>query len=111
MSDIQIGNLTSMLERQMLGAERSKKIEAMRAESSARSSGGASFSETLENAVSSVNELQKNADESVKELAKGKGSLHETMISMEKADLAIRTITSVRGKLIDAYQEVMRMPV
>jgi flagellar hook-basal body complex protein FliE len=33
------------------------------------------------------------------------------MIAMEKAEVALKTVTAVRNKMIEAYQEIMRMPV
>ncbi len=106
--------LTSMLERQLLGREAAAS-KADESRSSSRETGpsqsGASFLDSLKNAIAETNELQKSADAAAKNFAAGKGSLHETLIAMEKADLALRTITSVRGKLIDAYQEVMKMPL
>ena len=115
MSDLKIGNLNSMLEQRLLGADRvsaaKKPMASVEAGSASSSQSSASFLDTLKGAIETTNELQKGADGAAQEFAKGKGSLHETMIAMEKADLALRTITQVRGKLIDAYQEVMKMPV
>ncbi|MBX9769565.1 MAG: flagellar hook-basal body complex protein FliE [Bdellovibrionales bacterium] len=73
---------------------------------------GASFSDTLKDAIHSVNDLQKDADTKVQNLATGKSqNLHETMIATEKADIALRLMVQVRNKIIDAYQEVMKMQV
>jgi len=118
MSDIRFGNLNSMLQERLLGA--GSKVASSRSEVSVgTSSAGAgagsqdskSFLETLKGALETTNDLQKGADKAANNFAAGKGSLHETMIAMEKADLALRTITQVRGKLIEAYQEDSRMPV
>jgi flagellar hook-basal body complex protein FliE len=38
-------------------------------------------------------------------------SVHDTMITMEKADLSLRLTTKVRNKVVEAYQEIMRMQV
>jgi flagellar hook-basal body complex protein FliE len=38
-------------------------------------------------------------------------SLHDTMIAMEQADLSFRLMMQVRNKIVDAYQEIMRMQV
>jgi flagellar hook-basal body complex protein FliE len=73
---------------------------------------GASFSDTLKDAIQSVNTLQQDADTKVQNLATGKTqNLHETMIATEKADIALRLMVQVRNKIIDAYQEVMKMQV
>lgn len=71
-----------------------------------------SFAETLKDAVQNVNELQKNADVQMEKLATGKtDNIPEVMIAAEKADIALRLMVQVRNKVIEAYQEVMKMQV
>ena len=72
---------------------------------------GASFADALGRAVAEVDGLQISADRSAQALALGGGNLHETALALEKADIALRVATKVRNKLVDAYQEVMRMSV
>jgi len=76
-----------------------------------RAAGGPGFSEMLAGAIEKVDALQGQADGEAQRLALGAGNLHETAIALEKADLALRVLTKVRNKVIDAYQEVMRMSV
>ena len=74
--------------------------------------GTANFVEHLKNAVSDVNDLQKTADKAAEALASGKTkNIAETMMAMEKADIAMKTMLAVRGKLLEAYREVMKMQV
>lgn len=71
-----------------------------------------SFSEILKNLINQVNELQNKADESVQKLVSGETeSIHQVMIAIEEADLAFRLMMEVRNKLIEAYQEIMRMQI
>ena len=74
-------------------------------------SGGPSFAETLGQALGSTDALQRSSDEEVSRLAAGAGNLHETSLALEKADVAMRVLTKVRNKLVEAYQDVMRMSV
>ena len=70
------------------------------------------FSELLMNSVQKVNSLQEEANDAIQKLASGKSkNIHETMLAVEKADIAFRTMNQVRNKIIDAYKEVMRMQV
>jgi flagellar hook-basal body complex protein FliE len=70
------------------------------------------FSDALSKAVHDVKSLQQNADKAIQNLQPDSaGSLHEAMIALEKADVSFRTMMTVRNKLIEAYQEVMRMSV
>lgn len=77
-----------------------------------KNKGTASFEEVLRASLQEVNELQKEADEAIRELAKGQSQdLHRTMILMEKAELSLKLMVQVRNKLLDAYQELTRMPI
>lgn len=73
---------------------------------------GASFGTLLQQAVDSVNSAQHDADAAARAFALGQApSIHDTMITMEKADLSLRLTAKVRNKVVDAYQEIMRMQV
>jgi flagellar hook-basal body complex protein FliE len=73
---------------------------------------GNSFANTLKDAVGKVNELQQEADFKMQQLATGESTdIADVKISAEKADIALRLMTSVRNKMIDAYHEIMKMQV
>lgn len=75
-------------------------------------SGEGSFADTLKNAVGKVNELQQQADVKMQQLATGETTdIADVKIAAEKADIALRLMTSVRNKMIDAYHEIMKMQV
>lgn len=71
----------------------------------------AEFTDALAAAVEKVDALQVGADAEAQKLANGDGNLHETMIALEKADVAMRVAMKVRSKLVEAYNDVMRMTV
>ena len=72
----------------------------------------ASFGAWFANEVSAVNTSLVNADNDIKKLAAGETqSLHDVMIAMEEAKLSFQLLAQVRNRLLDAYQEVMRMQV
>lgn len=74
--------------------------------------GQGSFGDVLKSSLAEVNRLQKQADAAITELAKGdKVSLHETMIAMEQADVSFKLMMEVRNKIVEAYQEIMRIQV
>lgn len=73
---------------------------------------GKTFADTLTEAIGQVNEIQKESDLKAQELATGKtDDIAGVMLASEKADIALRTMVQVRNKIIDAYQEIMRMQV
>lgn len=62
--------------------------------------------------LDSVNNLQIQSGEMRKELATGGDvELHDVMIAAEKASISMSLTTQVRNKLLEAYQEIMRMSV
>ena len=70
------------------------------------------FSDVLSNALSDVNQLQLKASHSSVDLAAGKvQDISEAVIATEKATIALQLTMQVRNKIVDAYQEVMRMQV
>lgn len=74
--------------------------------------GGPSFGEMLVQAVSGVSALQQNAGETVRRFATGEQiDIHQVMIAMEQASTAMALTMQVRNRLVEAYQEIMRMQV
>jgi flagellar hook-basal body complex protein FliE len=74
------------------------------------SSGG--FSDALFKAVAEVSNGHQNADKTIMNVQAGQtDGLHEAIIALEKADVSFRTMLTVRNKLIEAYQDIMRMQV
>jgi len=72
----------------------------------------ASFGEFLANSIGEVNSLQNKANESIQRLVTGENkNIHETMLTVEKAEIAFKTMNQIRQKVLDAYREVMKMQV
>lgn len=70
------------------------------------------FGAAFTNALTDVNKDIVNAQKTSEEfLTEGKHDLHEVMIALEKADVSFRYLNQVRNKVLDAYNEVMRMQV
>src|SRR5690242_16642602 len=70
------------------------------------------FGDLLGKMVGKVNQLQQNADSNIQALATGESKgLHEVMLAVEKASVSFQLLTQVRNKAVEAYQEIMRMPV
>lgn len=73
---------------------------------------GKSFADTLKGAIENVNQLQKASDKAAQDLATGRtDNVADVMIATEKADIALRVMVQVRNKIVDAYQEIMKMQV
>ena len=74
--------------------------------------GDAGFGEALTRALGDVNALQQAADASVQDLSLGRTrDVAGTLIAVEKANLGFQLTLQIRNRLLEAYQEVMRMPL
>lgn len=70
------------------------------------------FGQTLDTALGNLSQMQINSDQAMQKLAAGENvDLHQVMIATEQTDIAFRVALSLRDKLVEAYQEVMRMQV
>ena len=74
-------------------------------------SGG--FAELLKSSINAVNEAQTSAADMAAALERGEKSvtLPEVMIALQKASLSFQAMTEVRNRLVNAYQEIMNMPI
>jgi flagellar hook-basal body complex protein FliE len=88
--------------------------EALPSEEQASTAGenAATFSQILKDSLDKVNLYQTQADTSIKELVAGRNkNIHETMLTIERADTSLKLMMQVRNKILDAYREIMRMQV
>lgn len=72
---------------------------------------GAAFGGELGRAVQALDKVQVAADEQASAVARGAGNLHEMSMALEKADVAMRLAMRVRNKVVETYNEIMRMGV
>ena len=76
------------------------------------SKGFKTFGDFLSNSINEVNKLQNQANESIQKLVTGENkNIHETMLRVEQAEIAFKTMNQIRQKVLDAYREVMKMQV
>jgi flagellar hook-basal body complex protein FliE len=73
--------------------------------------GGGTFTDALSAAVNAVSAQGTVAEQKAAELAQGQGNIHETALALEKADVSMRLLLKARNKVVEAYQELSRMPV
>lgn len=71
-----------------------------------------SFSDVLKSSIDEVSRLQQDDSKAVDDLTTGKTeNVTGVMTAMEKADVAFKTLLSIRGKLMDAYEEIKNISV
>ncbi|GAF63718.1 flagellar hook-basal body complex protein FliE [Alkalihalobacillus trypoxylicola] len=71
-----------------------------------------SFKAAFQEALNAVNEAQHESQQKTQLLATGNiEDLHEVMIAGQKASITLQATVEVRNKVVEAYQEIMRMQV
>jgi flagellar hook-basal body complex protein FliE len=69
------------------------------------------FGAALGQALADVIRVQQEAQQASRALAEGRADVLETVVAVQKADVAFQLVVQIRNKLVEAYQEVMRMQV
>jgi flagellar hook-basal body complex protein FliE len=73
---------------------------------------GGSFADMVGQLVQEVDAKGKTAESEMKHLMLGESdNIHRSMIAMQEAGVAFTLLVEVRNKLVESYQELMRMPV
>ncbi|RCX15509.1 flagellar hook-basal body complex protein FliE [Anaerobacterium chartisolvens] len=71
-----------------------------------------SFADHLKNALNSVDNMQNYSEEAANALAAGKAdNIDEVVVAGQKAEVALLLTIQVRNKILDAYNEIMRMQI
>ncbi len=97
---------------QVLAQMRTMRIDAQGG-GEAKVEEGANFGDMLKNSIDQVNTAQHKAREMSTqfELGEGNANLAEVMVAMQKSSVSFQTMVHVRNKLVEAYKDVMSMPV
>ncbi len=71
-----------------------------------------SFVDQLKNAMTEVNDLQTRRETMVEQMVTGEATeVHDVMIAAKESQLAFELLLEIRNKLLESYQEIMRMQV
>lgn len=108
MSDMQINRL--LAEMRAMAAQAGMRPEAS---TEAQAEGPTDFGALLKASIDQVNSSQDNATTLAQNFEAGapNADLGEVMVALQKADISFKAMTEVRNRLVNAYQEIMNMPV
>ncbi len=84
---------------------------ALKGATAVATGGGSGFAEALQGLVKSVEESSAGANAAVTGMLDKTNDVHDAMIALQRAEMALELTVQVRNKLVSAYQDVMRMPV
>jgi flagellar hook-basal body complex protein FliE len=80
-------------------------------DNAASATGAPGFADALGKVVEAVESTESQANNAVTGMLGGKTDVHEAMIALQRADLTLQFSVQIRNKLVQAYNEIMRMPV
>ena len=69
------------------------------------------FADALQQLVGAVDQSSGEANDAVGRMLEGTGDVHEAMLAVQKADTMFQLTVQIRNKIVQAYQDVMKMPV
>lgn len=72
---------------------------------------GDTFGQSLMNLVENVEQTGADANQAVSNMIDKSGDVHDAMIALQRAEMTLQLTVQIRNKLVQAYQDVMRMPV
>ncbi len=72
---------------------------------------GDSFAEALRDATDDAIATLKTSEQESMKAAMGQADLNELIVAVSKAELTLQTVVTVRDRAIQAYQDIMRMPI
>lgn len=98
--------------REIQQAAQAGQVESTQSTQVAGAVQGTGFGEVLNQFVGEVNDKQLASSQAVNDLLSGKDvPLHQAMIAMQEAGVAFQLMVEVRNKLLEGYQEMMRMQI
>jgi len=89
----------------------SRIMESGGAEKGTQSTGGPSFSALLKDAVGSVLDAGKKSDSQTMAMTSGKANVMDVVTAVAETDVAVSTLVSVRDRVIQSYEDIMKMPI
>ena len=117
MSQMDINNVLAQIRsisaQAKIGAGPAAAANAIGGPAAAGKSGATEFANLLRQGIDQVNQTQKGADALATAFQKGTPGveLPQVMLEMQKASVSFRAVTEVRNRLVNAYQEIMNMPI
>jgi flagellar hook-basal body complex protein FliE len=73
--------------------------------------GGGEFSQLVQNAMTDMTQATRAAETQMVQTVQGQGSMIDVVTAVASAEASLETVIAVRDQVIQAYQEIMRMPI
>jgi flagellar hook-basal body complex protein FliE len=73
--------------------------------------GGGSFADVLKSSVEQFTSTQKASDSVAAQAVAGKANMVDVATAISNAEVTLEAVVAVRDRIVQAYQEIMRMPI
>jgi flagellar hook-basal body complex protein FliE len=93
------------------GASRATLGKGLKAAVGGATGGGEAFAESLGKLIEGVEGSQVEANAAITNMVENNGEVHDTMIALQRAEMSLQLTVQIRNKLVQAYQDIMRMPI
>lgn len=77
----------------------------------ARTQAGGGFGASLQQAMQNMVDTGHNADRQATQALTGGGNLTDVVTALSRAELTLQTATAIRDRVVQAYQDIARMPI
>ena len=78
---------------------------------SARAAPGSSFADMVRGMVGNAVEAGQSAERISSEALVGRADINDVVMAVSNAEVGLQTVVSIRDRIIEAYQEIARMPI
>jgi flagellar hook-basal body complex protein FliE len=95
----------------IFGAAVASGTGAMPAKADAAPVDGAGFAHSLERLVNGTEDTAADANTAVANMVDNTGDVHDAMIALQRAEMSLELTVQIRNKFVQAYQDIMRMPL
>ena len=72
---------------------------------------GNAFADSLSKLIDGVEGTQADANTAITNMVEGNGEVHDAMIALQRAEMSLQLTIQIRNKFVQAYQDIMRMPI
>ena len=73
--------------------------------------GEASFASVLKDAIGAVSDMGRKSDAQTRAAANGKANMVDVVTAVSETEVAIDAVVAVRDRVIQAYEDIMKMPI
>lgn len=88
-----------------------QKLPTLPGEQPAAAAGGSSFADMVGQGLDSFVASQQQAEQLTQQAVQGKADINDVILAVQSADVMLNTVVALRDKVVQAYQDILRMAI